>query len=440
MNIITVDCGASFLKAALFQDNQLFKEIHRKAPKVHGDEDIFHPVQICQLVNEVKSALAEMTEGLKEAVVCISNEMHGFLLAYEDGTPFTDYISWQKEFGTEKIEGLSSKEVLESKDYQTEILLSGMPVRAGLPNSNLLYLKRKGYLNQSRVPLYFYTLGDYLIRSITGKQICCHATNAAATGLLDISQGKWNQKLIELAGISELIFPDIGTKGVDAELGGCKLHFLPAIGDQQAALYGAGMEFVTDLSFNLGTGAQVSKIMNKLCFSPEYQTRPYLDGKFIKCVPHLPSGRAMNVFIRFLQDALVRFGYKVDENMIWDKVLQSVSGTDDSLIGCDLSFFENPLTDHRTGSISNIPEYGFDMVSLFKAVFKQMINNFLQAAERLEPDKENVLRLVFSGGVAKRIPLIREGIERKYEGVQTVIAVNNETLYGLYRYAQVSLK
>lgn len=436
MNIIAIDCGASFLKAALFRDGRMSKEIHRKAPKVHGEENIFHPVQVCQLVNDVRAILEGLTEGLAEAVVCISNEMHGFLLAFENGMPFTDYISWQKEFGYEKIGELSSKEILESKEYQKEIILSGMPVRAGLPSSNLLYLKRKGYLDRTEEHLYFYTLGDYLIHVITGRCAVCHLTNAAATGLLDISKGEWNNNLLDLVSNYNVRFPEIGTNAVDAVVGGCKLHFLPAIGDQQAALYGAGLDCETDLSFNLGTGAQVSKIMYEPSLSALYQTRPYMNGKFIKSVPHLPSGRAMNVFIRFVQDILSNFGVESDDSTIWDVVLKSVQSLEDTPLCCDLSFFENPLTDHTNGSISNITEYGFDMGSLFGAVFKQMANNFIKAAEQIEPDKSNVLRIVFSGGVAKRIPLIRGKIENYYDGVQVVTAVNDETLFGLYRYAK----
>ena len=91
---------SQFTIAALIQENRIVKEIHRKAPKVHDKEDLFCPTRINLLMNQINSVLKELTEGLTEAVVSISNEMHGFLLAYEDGTPYTDYISWQKEFGS----------------------------------------------------------------------------------------------------------------------------------------------------------------------------------------------------------------------------------------------------------------------------------------------------------------------------------------------------
>ena len=195
MNIIAIDCGASFLKAALFREGRIVHECSCQAPKVSFEDDIFTPNQITALIEKVRIVLMELSEGLSEAVVCISNEMHGFILAYEDGSPFIDDMSWPKEYGNKKIAGISSKEILEKEEYREDILKSGMSVRAGLPSSNLLFLKRSSVLCKTTDKLYFYTLGDYIIRVLSGQQPICHLTNAAASGLVDISEKKWNENL-----------------------------------------------------------------------------------------------------------------------------------------------------------------------------------------------------------------------------------------------------
>lgn len=434
INIIAIDCGASFLKAALFREGHIVRESSCKAPEVHKEEDIFTPCQITALVSRVREVLTELSEGLSEAVVCISNEMHGFILAHEDGSPFTDYISWQKEYGNNKLDGISSKEILEKEEYRDDILKSGMPVRAGLPSSNLLFLKRSGALDRTDERVYFYTLGDYIIRVLSGKQPVCHLTNAAASGLTDLVTGKWNERLIELVCGDRVVFPEIGTDTVTASPGDTAFSFLPAVGDQQAALYGAGLDSENDLSFNLGTGAQVSKIAD-VRLSAAYQTRPYMNGRFIRSIPHLPSGRAMNVYIRFIKDVLMQFGSDTDEAEIWEKVICAVDRCSGSTPVCDLSFFENPITDHITGSINNIAEYGLETGSLFKGVFNAMTDNFLWAASVIEPEKANVRRLVFSGGVAKRLDYIRNRISDGYKGAEIRTAPDKETLYGLWHCA-----
>lgn len=87
MKTITIDCGASFLKGALIQNRKIEKRMQLKSPKVHGDEDIKDPVQVQALVPLVLQMVQELAGTETEVRLCISNEMHGFLLAYEDGKP-----------------------------------------------------------------------------------------------------------------------------------------------------------------------------------------------------------------------------------------------------------------------------------------------------------------------------------------------------------------
>ena len=437
-NIIAIDCGASFLKAALFYDGKIIREKYSRAPKVHGEEDIFFPGQISALVCEVKKILEELTENLSEAFVCISNEMHGFILANKNGLPFTDYISWQKEYGSNVIEGISSKEILNSKEYASDILYTGMPVRSGLPSSNLLFLKRTKALNHSDDELYFYTLGDYIIREITGKQPVIHITNAAASGLTNLKKCCWNSRLIELVCGNRIVFPEIGVKSIESEIKGCILHFLPSIGDQQAALYGSGLNSDNQLSFNIGTGAQVSKITD-LCFSEHFQTRPYMNGKFIKSIAHLPAGRALNVYIRFIQDILYNFDISADESSIWKKVIETADKYEKSSLKCDLSFFGNPVSDNITGSIGNISEYDLNMGNLFKSIFDTLSENLIWAASVIEPENDNVKKIIFSGGISKKIDFIRTRISEYYSKAKIVLSPDKETLYGLAYYAMDSI-
>ena len=44
--------------------------------------------------------------------------------------------------------------------------------------------------------MHFYTLGDYVIRMISGCESACHPTNAAATGFYDLTTGAWNKPLL----------------------------------------------------------------------------------------------------------------------------------------------------------------------------------------------------------------------------------------------------
>lgn len=437
MNIITIDCGASFIKGALFQNGEIVKRCRRQAPGIHRDTEILNAVQIELLIPEIYEMMQGLSKGLAEAVLCISNEMHGFLLAGEDGSPYTDYISWQHAFGAFEVKGRSSIDILQEGKYTDDILDTGMHLRAGLPVCGLLYLSRCGYLKKAAGKLFFYTLGDYILRRLSGQEPECHSTNAAATGLYDLRTGKWNEMLVQAAGAEEIIFPDIGTKTLSFELDHTKITALPAVGDQQAALYGAGLRGRKEISFNIGTGAQVSTIVYRPDTAAHYQIRPYFgEGVYLKTIPHIPSGRALNVYIRFIKDILEKFALGQEEEKIWEVLLEAEANVTSGKLKCDMSFFENAVTGHTSGSITEIEEYGFTLGSLMHAVFRQMADNFIWAADKLETDRASIGRVFFSGGIAGKVEKIRSNILEYFAANVEVFIASDETLNGLYLYGR----
>lgn len=433
MNTITIDCGASFLKGALFVDGKSKKVTQYCSPKVHNGQDIFETWQITQLSNAVKKMIVELAHEEKEIRLCIANEMHGFILCHADGAPYTDYISWQVELGALEVDGRTAVSCLSGQEaLQTGIRHTGMPLRAGLPSCNLLYLKRLGHLSDKGENLYFYTLGDCLIRILSGKSPCIHPTNAAATGLYDLRTGDWDKDLIDYVANKDIIFPQIGTEEISFFLEGINIHALPAIGDQQAALLGAGVQ-EGDLSFNLGTGAQVSRIVSKTQFGSDHQLRPFFKGKYLQTIPFLPSGRALNVYFRFVKSVLEQYGVQLEDSDIYAGLLSAEEQAQNTDMICDLSFFENAVTDDTQGAITCIGENVFTIGNLMRAVLSQMAENFLVAAGKIVGNPEEIERIVFSGGVARRVEDIRRRILESYPNKRSVIA-QDETLTGLFLY------
>ncbi len=433
MDFITIDCGASFVKAALFNSDG---EIVGKAVK----QSPFGKNQIGTLTPLVRDICDELLQKAGDKVcLSISNEMHGFILADEKGTPITDYISWQKEYGRMSIDGGTACEMLSSPEYSADILHTGMPLRGGLPSVNLFYLKKIGKLNDIESPIYFYTLGDYLTRILADTQPICHLTNAAATGLVDLKTNTWNERLLNTVASAQIVFPEIGTTATEFVRGRKKVTLLPAIGDQQAALYGANLSQRDELSFNMGTGGQVSRITVTLNFSPNYQLRPFFNGNYIKTIPHLPCGRALNVYIRFFRDVLKTFDVEKDDTGIWKNILDAETKSNNTGIKCDLSFFENAACKNLTGSVTDISEYSLTAGSLMKAVFNQLADNFVTASKKLSDDNWSIRKILFSGGVARKIKAIREKIIAAY-GVKDFEVAADETLTGLFRYGAKGIK
>lgn len=137
-NTIAIDCGGSFIKAALFSaDGEIIKK------RYEHRENSGTKNNISALVSAVQKIFDEfLRESANNVRLCISNEMHGFILADTDGTPVTDYISWQKEYGKIPMPGGSACEILSAPEYRADIINTGMPLRSNLPSANLLYLKK----------------------------------------------------------------------------------------------------------------------------------------------------------------------------------------------------------------------------------------------------------------------------------------------------------
>lgn len=429
MNTIVIDCGASFVKAAKFVNGEITERFYENTPSVGSENTLFDPAYISALWNVVYHAIEKLSIGEKEVKLCVSNEMHGFLLADANGVPFTDYISWQREIGKEELSILSDSEI------SNIILNCGMSLRAGLPICNLFYLSSHGYIEGKNSTLYFYTLGDFLIKKFTGKEPACHPTNAAATGLYSIIDKSWSDILIDYIGCSNIIFPVVSEKIISIKREGVLYHVLPAIGDHQAALLGAGMNKKA-ISFNLGTGAQVSVMCDKIQLSEEYQICPFFGEKYIKRIPHLPSGRALNVYFRFFREISNLLNIDISDEQLWEKLLGEAKGNITQELSFNMSFFENPMTEETVGSIGNISEFGFTVGNIINGAIKGMIKNYTWAANKLCKTNRGINTIIFSGGIASKISLIREEIVKTFPMVSNVIIAHDETLKGLYRYGE----
>ncbi len=434
MNTITIDCGASFLKGALFSNGELVKIISYGSPKVHKDEPLIEPVQIESLMMDVENMVTELADGIDTFKLCMSNEMHGFLLSDKEYEPIVDYISWQKELGNVEINGISSKDYFFSNTTLEDRMKTGMPIRAGLPSCNLVYLFRSGILDESTEEVYLWTLGDYILNRLFGCNVGCHPSNAAATGLFDLTCNNWNKNLYNLDDSCEVIMSRISEEPVSTQWRGKKVIVYPAIGDQQAALLGSGFGRSADLSYNLGTGSQVSVITDSLDFSDQYQIRPYFNGVYIKTVPHIPCGRALNVYIRFFKDILRSFDVEMTDDKIWGAINKEVLSGNKELLKFDMSFFENPLTSNTKGSIENIGEYDLTIANMMAGIFDSMASNYIKALGFICDSLSKIDRVVFSGGVARKNKFLRNSILEKMQFNGDVIVSENETLIGLQKY------
>lgn len=438
MNTIAIDCGASFIKGAVIVDGDIVFEIKHQSPIVHEKNiPIVMPLQIKELESQVLKIYEKLLQHLEGDVYtfCVSNEMHGFLLVDEQGEAITDYISWQVSLD----DGLG-KRYFEQSQFAKDIENTGMQLREGLPLCNLWSILRyelPANKVSRKIKYRFCDLGSYVLERISGKRVDCHPTNAGATGIYDLRTGNFNWKLVdEIIGDTGYCveFPAVGEKEI--RIG--NVTYKPAIGDHQAALLGANLHKFGQVSFNLGTGAQVAIIREEYQISNRWQVQPYFEGKYVHRIPFLPSGRGLNVFFRFFKSIFNAVGTEVKDEVLWETIQRSSKKKKQLSLSVDLSFFENKVTDYTVGNIQNIGEYDLTFENVVISVLHQMAENFKNAALILLDDElDSVQEICFTGGIAKKFECIREDIVSGFSAGATIRMVEGETFLGLDRYANI---
>ena len=446
MRTIAIDCGASFIKTAYFDnDVEVPQEVQSYATSSPGELELLDardaelPIQLRRTVTMIRKALLGYSRPGEELQLGICNEMHGFVITDEEGKPITDYVSWQMEYSRERY----SKNITWGEHYieildKQDITYTGMPLKPGLPSTNLPYILKHNKEQCCSGTIYFYTLGDFVIHWLANQQICMHPTNAAATGLYNLMNNNWNSNLLSSLGLEHVCFPVISDNAVITFVWRERtIYVKPAIGDQQAALRGADLCKKQQLSINMGTGGQVGRLTDTLLFSEQYQIRPYFNDMYLMTVPHIPSGRALNVYIRFVQQIAEEFaGHPISNDQIWKWIFREMEcvDQDEGLMNIDLSFFANAITKNEKGSITGIEENSLKIGNLFQSIFLQMAKNIKECAQRINNGCV-VEELVFSGGIVRRNNILREMIQAFYPQADIQIAAN-ETLIGIYRYVR----
>jgi sugar (pentulose or hexulose) kinase len=150
-------------------------------------------------------------------------------------------------------------------------------------------------------------------------------------------------------------------------------------------------------------------------------------------IARLPAGRSLNVLVNLLAELAQSQGvYLADP---WTTISQAVAAQAETDLEVELSFFASSMGDR--GAIANIREDNLTIGHLFRAAFQNMADNYYSCALRLAPERP-WHNLVFSGGIAQKIEVLRQIIRAKFGLDYRVCASAEDTLLGLLALALVA--
>lgn len=274
MMCLLIDVGSTTLKSAVYDTRGGEKGDVRKCPFPGPirKEPPFFEVD----AEAILAAIRTLIDGAMPLdAICLSVQMHGYLLGDASGKAITPYISWQDE---------RSLCLPEDRRYPFPLPASrGVSKKPNLPLAGL-------HMMRSEQPALFrhaaraYSLGSYIAQALTGRN-AAHITDLAPMGVYDAHSGA-----PEASGLPTLAFPQALT--AFAPIGthrGARIY--APVGDQQASTLGSGLN-PSEYLLNLGTAAQVCAISEQPVYG-DFESRPYFDGQTLCTVTRLTGGRTI---------------------------------------------------------------------------------------------------------------------------------------------------
>ena len=404
MKFFCIDIGSTYVKIVLADTALGISASYRiPSPAREGQGHVFeiNAASCLQILrDEINKAL---DDGFGVEGLLISTQMHGFV--YND-----KYVSWQDTscLDTDPTNGRTYLEQLKLMVPEEAMSNSGVKMKPSLGICNLYArLKRKEELSCKAE---IYTLGSWIIHQLTGRNIC-HISNAAPLGLIDLSTRSWDRNILTKLGLDNLKLPEIAAEDY-APVGtyhyrGGEILVFPDYGDQQVSVCGISDD-KDSVIINAATAAQVIR-KSSAPLKTGCENRPYFEGKYLNVITNLPSGRNLQVLIRFLQTAVERItGETVDESEVW-KALNTDRISDELII--DPRFYPDQGSSDG-GSITGINANSFNPDTLMSAMFSAMAEEFRKAIQSMKiSDDEEIPEIICIGGVCRKNPSMIEKVE-----------------------------
>lgn len=439
MKYIGIDLGSSFVKAVLM-DLEQGKIVAQNKMATPAKEPYMNPnyfeIRVQKLVRMVQQLIDGYTEEYPDIEgMIISTQMHGFVYSVPEKEDM--YISWQDMRCMNKMHGQEKTYLqwMEEEISPDEMKNHGVYFKPSLGVCNLYTLldenpdlRRDGEL---------YTLGSYVIYSLTGKNIC-HISNAAPLGMADVANHCWNKELLKFFHLENIHLPELSENDYGIcgyyKSNGCSLKVHPDYGDMQIAIMGSGI-CEGDVVVNVATGAQVIRYDRE--FLPgEYEIRPYFEKSYLYTISNMPSGRNLDVLIQFMKETVHKIsGEEISAQNVWKTVHEAELCKDDDL-RVETSFYRNPYFPDG-GAIRGITHANLHLETIFYAAFHDMAETYWHFIQQLGTDKEAIRRLVCAGGVNWKTPEIRQMLSQISKKECVLSPMADEALAGMYQLSLV---
>ena len=262
--ILAIDAGTSSSRAVLFDKKGIqvaisqfeFSQIFPKESWVEHDPIEIWETQLKAIKNVVNLAKIDFEE---IDSIGITNQRETTVVWNKNtGKPVYNAIVWQDRRTASICEDLKNKGKSDVFYNKTGLILDAY--FSGTKIKWILDSDKKIRDQAIKGDLLFGTIDTWLIWNLTSKKIhATDCTNASRTLLYNIHKLDWDQELISLLDVPEIILPKVFNSSekigyTDATILGASIPICGVAGDQQAALFGQMCINPGDVKNTYGTG------------------------------------------------------------------------------------------------------------------------------------------------------------------------------------------
>jgi sedoheptulokinase len=440
-NLLGLDLGTTTLTGVLVDaGREEILEIARRPNDAavdtgHARRSEQDPRRLRELVLEI---LAELAGGPPAEGLAMTGQMHGLLCVDGEGQPLSQLITWQDHRtavpfpgGSTTLETLHAR--LEGLDWHG----NGCRIQHGYGAATLFWLQQQGELPGATARVC--TLAGWLAGQLTGRPAVTDPTFAASWGIYDLVQGTWNATFIDRLGLDGDLLPPVRPTG--ERVGGLASTIarqvgLPAglpvfnpLGDTQGTFLGSVDEPERGVLVGLGTGGRVAWMAPGFeAPSEQVETRPLLQGRFLRVGASLAGGEAYAWLNRTVRAWLAEFGVAVEPEAVYERLNELAAETQDTgnlrVRTTFLGVRGDPAV--RGGAIQGLTLETLHLGLLARATLEGMVDELHGLYSGHGGNEAGHRRVVATGGAVRNNPLLPELIEERF-GLPVEMPAHQET-------------
>ncbi|MBQ4562630.1 MAG: hypothetical protein IJA55_09925 [Clostridia bacterium] len=265
-----------------------------------------------------------------------TGQMHGILYVDKEGRAVSPLYTWQDQRGGEYL-------------YEMKTA-TGYPLAAGYGLVTHYYNMKKGLVPENAYT--FCSIMDYLVMQLAEiKKPMIHPSIAASFGLFDIKAKAFDDVALSKLGI-DIALPEIVGDVVIGKYG--KTQLTPAIGDNQASVFGSVKDEENSVLVNYGTGSQISVITDMNTADSPLEVRPYIGGRNIVCGCGLCGGYSYQLLENFFSAYAKALGIEDNQYKIMDELAEKAYNEGKEPLTVSTLFKGTRADSDLRGSVMNI--------------------------------------------------------------------------------------